>query len=536
MQKIVIKIEKDTLIFKYRIQSDDVKDDLINTNIISNNNLSFSSDYILDNGKIVGLFIKELVNEKKIDKIVINKFDMFKILELPLKIIEGIDSLYISDENNFTYEAYEIITRLNKFKKINCYSIPTYMLDLFDKQKVMVECRAEILFTSNFMEDNSLTSYSKIYYKTSIKLSPPLYSQDVDDFITFCKVNKYLKVIHFDVVNIDALDSITNILINNRIKKIRICIHDNITSKDIIEKLKKKKKQLARKGIYLELRYTEEYIKVNFAKQLILTTLTVCAIIALLILGGAFMYVIINNHQSEINVAKINEQIEEKITQDNLKKEQLDIDDIENNTKENNNKNNNKILDPNKTSIIEKMNSVKELNSDAVGWITIPETKIDYPVVQTNNNEYYLNHNFNKEKDYNGWVFMNYFNVPDNLDKNTILFAHNRYYSGVMFGTLNKVTKKKWYEKYKENLISFSTLYEEMNWEVFSIYTIDVNNDYLKTIFNNEEEWFSFITLIRDRSIFKSDVNIDADDKILTLSTCLDNDQRLVVHAVLKRS
>ena len=88
MQKIVIKIEKDALIFKYRIQSDDVKDDLINTNIISNNNLSFSSDYILDNGKIVGLFIKELVNEKKIDKIVINKFDMFKILELPLKKVK----------------------------------------------------------------------------------------------------------------------------------------------------------------------------------------------------------------------------------------------------------------------------------------------------------------------------------------------------------------------------------------------------------------------------------------------------------------
>ena len=520
MKKILISIDRETLIFKLIISNNKKVENLMDTNIISNNELIFSYEYILSNSSLVGMFINEIIEEKNINKIVIDKFEMFKVLESSFKEFDLVDSLYISDESNFTFEAYEIITRIDLFKKINCYSIPTYMIELFDKHNIKIESRQEILFTSNFMEDNNLVSYSKMYYKASIKVSPPFYEQDENDFKSFCKVNKYLKTIHFDACSLNALDSVANTLIDNRIRNIKIVVHDNILSKEIISELKKRKKLFAKNKIFLELRYTEEYVNKNYGKQLIITILSACSIIALLILGGSSLYVIFNNRISEQNVAKITEQIEKKISQDNLEKKHDDK------PTNNNNQTNNG------PKMIPKMASLLELNSDTVGWLTVPGTNIDYPVVKTDNNDYYLNHNFNKEYDYNGWVFMHYENIPQELDRNTILFAHNRYYSGVMFGTLSNVSKEKWYKEAHNIRIYYNTLYEEGEYEVFSIYHINVTDDYLKNAFTSDSEWLDFVDMIRERSIFKSDAVVGADDKIITLSTCLENNQRLVVHAV----
>ena len=517
MKKILIAIENETLIFKLNNSINKKMENLMDTNIISDNELVFSYDYILTNGKIVGLFINEIIEEKKINKIVVDKFEMFKILETSFLEFNNVDSLYIYDESNFTFEAYEIITNIGIFKKISCFSIPTYMIELFDKHGIKVESRQEILFTSNFTEDNNLISYSKLYYKTSIKISPPFNEQDVYDFKNFCKVNKYLKTIHFDACSLNAIDEVAKVLINNRIKNKKLIIHDNILNKDIINELKKRKKKYAKYKLHLQLNYTDEYIKKNYAKQVIITVLTACAIISLLILGGSTLYVIFNNRISEKNVALINEQIENKITQDNIERDKK--------PKEDNN-------ETDKPKIIPKMASLLELNDNTVGWLTVPGTNIDYPVVQTDNNDFYLNHNFNKEYDYNGWVFMHYENVSQDLDKNTILFAHNRYYSGVMFGTLANVTKEKWYSQANNIRIFYNTLYEEGEYEVFSIYNINVTDDYLKNVFKTDEEFLEFIKMIRDRSIFQSQAEVGANDKIITLSTCLENNQRLVVHAV----
>ena len=517
MKKIIISINNDTLIFKLNTLNNKKVENLMDTNIISDNELIFSYEYIQDNGKILGLFIKEIIDERHIRKIVIDKFEMFSLLEPAFKYFDKLDTLYISDENNFTFEAYEIIIRLDQFNKINCYSIPTYMIEMFDKHGIKVISRAEILFTSNFMEDNNLTSYSKIYYKSSVKISPPVSEQDVNDFRSFCKVNKYLRTIHFDACSLNALDAITNIIIDNILKNTRIVIHDNIISKDLIGELKRRKKLYARNRIHLELKYTDEYVKENYARQIVITVLTACAIIALLILGGSTLYVLSNNKISEKNVALISEQIENKIAEDNLNREKISEEVIE---------------DPSEPRMIPKMNSLLDLNPDTVGWLTVPGTNIDYPVVRTDNNDFYLNHNFNKDRDYNGWVFMHYENTPQNLDKNTILFAHNRYHSGVMFGTLSKVTEEKWLKEANNIRIFYDTLYEEGEYEVFSVYKIYVTDDYLTTTFQNDSEWLDFLDMIRERSLFKSDAVVGVDDKIITLSTCLENNRRLVVHAV----
>ena len=520
MKKILITIKNNSLIFTFNYKLDNEIKDLINTNIISDNKLIFSDEYIKDNSHIIGLFIKELIHDQKIKKLIITNLEIITILKNSFNEIDTIDTLYISDENNFTYEAYEILTKSSKFKKISCYSIPTYMIDLFDRNNIEVESRAEILYTSNFMEENNLTSYSKIYYKTSLKIAPPLTAQDYKDFEAFCKINRYLRVINFNACSIDGIKNITKTLIQNRIKA-RIIVNDNITSKEIIEELKRLKKILKRNHIDLELKYTKEYVSKNYMKQLITSTMLLCAFIIFLIASGSTVYVILNNKESEKNVERISQKIEDKIAQDNIEreKEPQDIDSPQNEG----------------DSMIPKMKSLLELNDETVGWLTIPGTNIDYPVVKGTDNEFYLSHNFDKEKDYNGWVYMNHVNNSKNLNKNTILFAHNRYYSGVMFGTLNNLTKEKWYSEASNISIFYNTMYEELEWEVFSIYRVKVTDDYLKISFDNDKEWLDFIDLIKNRSIFNSSREITADDQILTLSTCVENDSRLVVHAVLKK-
>ena len=256
-------------------------------------------------------------------------------------------------------------------------------------------------------------------------------------------------------------------------------------------------------------------------KQLITTTLLLCAFIVLIIASGSTIYVLLNNAQSEKNVKEIKQKIEEKISEDSMKNSQINGSVVPTE----------KITD----NIIPKMKSLLELNSDTVGWIKVPGTEVDYPVVQTNNNDYYLDHNFDKKKDFNGWVFMNYSNNPDLRDQNTIIFGHNIYYSNVMFGTLNNLLNENWYKNYKDISIYYDTLYNELQFEVFSIYKIKVTDDYLQTNFENEQEYLNFIAMLKERSIFKSDTPIHGDDKIITLSTCLQNDRRLVVHAVLKK-
>ncbi len=535
MKKILVELKKNTLILEYNYKYQEHKDDLINTNIISDNKLIFSDDYIIENSNIVGLFIKELIQTNQITKLVITNLEILVTFKGVLNIIPDIDTLYISDENNFTYEAYEIIINTNKFKNISCYSIPTYMIELFDKNNINIESRQEILYTSNFVEDNNLISYSKMYYKTSVKFNPPLINQDYLDFESFLKINKYLKTIHFNSCSIDSLEAISKILVKNKIKRKCIIIHDNITSKDIISKLRKIKVYLKRHGIILDLKYTSEYVKNNLVKQVIYTTLLACASLAILISAGSTVFIVLSNMKSEQNVEEIKSRIEETISNVNIEKVDNNIEIVDN--EDDNDIDNTKPERPAvslEEYMLPKMRTLLDLNIDTVGWIIVPGTNIDYPIVKGYDNNYYLEHNYDKKRDYNGWVYMNYTNNIQNLDKNTILFAHNRFYSGVMFGTLNNLAKEEWYSNAKSTRITFNTMFDEGQWEVFSVYNIKVTDDYLRTSFDSDEDFLNFVDMLRQRSIFQSDTIIDENDKILTLSTCVENDKRLVVHAVLR--
>lgn len=174
-----------------------------------------------------------------------------------------------------------------------------------------------------------------------------------------------------------------------------------------------------------------------------------------------------------------------------------------------------------------------QINPDTVGWIKVENTHINYPIVQTTNNSYYLSHSFKQEKNQAGWIFMDYRNDSKNLDKNTIIYAHNRYDS-TMFGTLKNVLTDKWLSNKNNYVIRLSTPTENSLWQVFSVYTVKKESYYISTNFNSIEEYEQFLNIIKNRSIYNFDTLVNINDKILTLSTCQDNNgNRVVVHAKL---
>lgn len=170
---------------------------------------------------------------------------------------------------------------------------------------------------------------------------------------------------------------------------------------------------------------------------------------------------------------------------------------------------------------------LKEKNPDTVAWLKIPETKIDYPVVQTKDNDYYLFHTIDREVNQAGWIFGDYRNDFQILDKNTVIYGHGSL-SGIMFGTLKNVIRER---EYKNQIIELVTEKEKTNWQIFSAYHIKTTDDYLKISFNSNDEFMKYIELISSRSAYNFNNNPDENDKILTLSTCYNDEERMVVHA-----
>lgn len=179
--------------------------------------------------------------------------------------------------------------------------------------------------------------------------------------------------------------------------------------------------------------------------------------------------------------------------------------------------------------------SIKELkkkNKDTIGWIKVNNTNIDYPFVQSKDNNYYLTHNFNKKKTSAGWIFLDKRNNNNLSDKNNIIYGHSRKDKS-MFGTLKDTIKSKWYENKDNHIIKITTETKEYSYKTFSIYTIEKENYYLQTDFTTEKEYMIFLNILKERSIYEFKVNLENTASILTLSTCYKDNKRVVMHAKL---
>ena len=178
-------------------------------------------------------------------------------------------------------------------------------------------------------------------------------------------------------------------------------------------------------------------------------------------------------------------------------------------------------------------NQLLKRNSDTVGWIEVKGTNINYPIVQTTDNNYYLTHAFDKTENEAGWVFMDYRNDSVNFNQNTIIYAHSRL-TGSMFGSLKNILNSSWYTNKNNHIIRLSTPTENTMWQVFSVYTIPKESYYITPSFNSNEAYLEFLNTIKSRSEVDFSGTVNTNDKILTLSTCKDNfGNRVVMHAKL---
>lgn len=174
--------------------------------------------------------------------------------------------------------------------------------------------------------------------------------------------------------------------------------------------------------------------------------------------------------------------------------------------------------------ILPEYSLIHQKNQRLIGWVKIADTIIDYPVMQTVNNEYYLDHNFNQEKDRNGCIFMDYqCDVVKGCD-NIILYGHHMK-SGKMFGTLNRYSKESYYEEHPT--IQFDTIYEKGTYQVMYVFRSKVYSEEEVTFkyyqFINavsEKEFNSAMIEMAELSLYDTGVTAEYGDQLLTLSTC----------------
>lgn len=240
-------------------------------------------------------------------------------------------------------------------------------------------------------------------------------------------------------------------------------------------------------------------ISINLWKLIIYIIIIICII-------GIIDWVICNKNNESISTNVKNENIESKML---------------------------KIKDSTVETINVNFNKLKEKNIDIKGWIKVNNTNINYPIVQARNNEYYLTHNLNNEYNSAGWIFADYRNNMQTLDKNTIIYGHNRL-NNTMFAQLEKTLEPNWYEKKENKYITFNTEYKNYIGEIISIYKIKAS-DFIVQNYYEEEEFTEYIKNIKNKSVYNNfNTYVNSKDKIITLYTCDSTSEfRIILQAKL---
>lgn len=187
--------------------------------------------------------------------------------------------------------------------------------------------------------------------------------------------------------------------------------------------------------------------------------------------------------------------------------------------------------------VLDEYKTLYEKNKKLIGWLKIDDTIIDYPVMQTSDNEYYLEHNFNQEYDKNGSLFLDCDCSVYPQSTNLIIYGHHMK-SGKMFGQLQKYAKESYGEKH--SIIQFDSIYEKAEYQVMYVFRSQVYNEddlvfkYYQFInANSEEEFNSYMKEMEAMSLYDTGVTASYGDSLLTLSTCdhSQTDGRFVVVA-----
>lgn len=174
--------------------------------------------------------------------------------------------------------------------------------------------------------------------------------------------------------------------------------------------------------------------------------------------------------------------------------------------------------------------SLKEKNEHTVAWLIVEGTNINYPIVKTTDNDYYLNHSYDKSYSTGGWTFMDYRNDNNMNDSNTIFYGHNLL-NKTSFGSISNIFSSNKNEIKIKVITDKNIIY---TYSVFSGYIIEPEVYYLQTNFYNNTQYQEFLNTISNRNILNVNTSVTINDKIITLSTCTDDNKgRKVIHAKL---
>lgn len=190
--------------------------------------------------------------------------------------------------------------------------------------------------------------------------------------------------------------------------------------------------------------------------------------------------------------------------------------------------NTSKNIENNNIETTERMLKVKKLqkeNDDIVGWLEIEDTNINYPVLQGDDNEFYLNRNYKKEKSEKGSIFLDAkynWNIPSN---NLLIYGHN-IINGLMFQDLLKYESQDFYKKHPN--IRFTTEKDDKEYEIISVFKSRVYYKAEKNVFRyydfinakKEEDYMEFVKNAKKASIYDTEVTAKYGDELITLVTC----------------
>lgn len=168
-------------------------------------------------------------------------------------------------------------------------------------------------------------------------------------------------------------------------------------------------------------------------------------------------------------------------------------------------------------------------NPDYVGWITIPDTKIDYPIVQCSDNDHYLKYTFGQEENAAGTLFVDS-NITDGMDaRHVIIYGHNMK-NGSMFAGLKKFREDDFYENHKT--FTVYTADHVYTYEIFAVHVTSPDSDAYTIGFGEMADFVDYVNRMQSQSLMNTGVIVGEEDHIMTLSTCVNqNRDRLVIQA-----
>ena len=157
-------------------------------------------------------------------------------------------------------------------------------------------------------------------------------------------------------------------------------------------------------------------------------------------------------------------------------------------------------------------------NNDIIGYLNIEGTSIEYPVVQAEDNEFYLRHNIYMEPDVAGWVFLDYENdLYSNLDRNIIIYGHNMRQQ-MRFHDIRYYVDENYF-KYHPTIV-FNTINGDNEWEIFTFFRTHTSFNYIEIFIQNNDAWKDTLAKMKEMSMYDTGIEVSSDDLVILLSTC----------------